>query len=169
MRRVNDFSPSSTGRKRVPDEFEVHVDRFVIVTVLLFAKRFILIYVARERTLFQGARFWDSRNCARVIRTHSEKRNDTAGHRRPYTGKYTGGSSRSCLRRLQARSLLISTHEADRIRLVNSASIYTLFFPRELSSGFLSRGCDQYCRDQPSLFHLVKIDAALTGITGVDI
>lgn len=130
MRRVNDFSPSSQGRKRVPDEFEVHVDRFVIVTVPLFAKRFILICVARERALFQGARFWDSRNRARVIRARSEKRDDTAGHRRPYTGKYTGGSSRSCLRRLQARSLLISTHEADRIRLVNSASIYTLFFPR---------------------------------------
>lgn len=153
MRRVNDFSPSSPGRKRVPDEFEVHVDRFVIVTVPLFAKRFILICVARERALFQGARFWDSRNRARVIR--SEKQDDTAGHRPPYTGKYTGGSSRSCLLRLQARSLLISTHEADRIRLVNSASIYTLFFPRELSSGFLSRGYDQYCRDR--LIYLVRL------------
>lgn len=43
-------------RKRVPNEFEVHVDRFVIVTALLFAreKRFILIRVTRARALFQA-------------------------------------------------------------------------------------------------------------------
>jgi len=84
VRRVNDFSPSSPGRKRVPNEFEVHVDRFVIVTVPLFAKRFILICVVRERALFQGARFWNSRNRARVIRMYVLKSEttprDTVGH-----------------------------------------------------------------------------------------
>lgn len=143
------FLPLPPGRKRVSDEFEVHVDRFVIVTAPLFAKRFILIRVASERARCFRARAFGIRVTARrTILARPEKRGGTPRDivaRIPVqTQVATASSSRSCRSRLEARSLLISTHETDRIRLVNSATTYTLLFPTRLSSGFLSRGCDQY-------------------------
>lgn len=43
VQRVNDFSPHPAERKRVRNEFEARVDRFVIVADPLFAKRLFLL------------------------------------------------------------------------------------------------------------------------------
>lgn len=43
VQRVNDFSPHPAKRKRVRNEFEARVDRFVIAVDSLFAKRLFLL------------------------------------------------------------------------------------------------------------------------------
>lgn len=133
------FLPSPPRRKRVSDEFEVHVDRFVIVTAPLFAETF---YSYLRSALFQ-ARFWDSK--ARACEDHPRvMENRTEDGRTRHVGvtltgiytRYRCGLTRS--RSLvppfssrEAGSLLISTRKADRIRLVNSAGTHSLFPTRE--------------------------------------
>lgn len=54
VQRVNDFSPHPAKRKRVRNEFEARVDRFVIAVDSLFAKRlFLLARLSRSSFIYR--------------------------------------------------------------------------------------------------------------------
>lgn len=146
MRRVNDFSPSPPGaetsfrRVRGPRR-QVRYRNGAFVCETFYS------YSRSERACarcFRVRAFGIRVTARRTILARPEKRGgtprDTVGRIPVHTQVATASSSRSCRSRLEARSLLISTHETDRIRLVNSAAMYTLLFPtRTLIRFFVPR------------------------------